>query len=98
MREENEGGPEPCTSTLQAAWKGHREALEWMLRTDAGPQLRYQLLLPAADGRLPVDKAAVNGHGAIARWLRGLMQSQPPSASANPDSSRQAEGPLHKDD
>lgn len=76
------------TSVHKAAWKGHREALEWMLRTEAGPCLRYQLAMPAADGRLPVDKAAVNGHGAIAAWLKTLRAqteaeaAQPSQASA----------------
>eukprot|EP00961_Rhodomonas_salina_P257461 3479388-Rhodomonas_salina.4 len=44
--------------------------------------------MPAADGRLPVDKAAVNGHGAIAAWLKTLRAqteaeaAQPSQASA----------------
>lgn len=40
-----------------------------MIDDESGPHLAYQLVQPAADGRLPVDKAKVNGHAAVALWL-----------------------------
>jgi len=56
----------------KAAWRGHRDALKWMLEDPQGPDLRYQLEMPAADGRMPEEKAMVNGFSAIATWLKNM--------------------------
>eukprot|EP00960_Hanusia_phi_P017112 503379-Hanusia_phi.AAC.1 len=66
-----------CTqASRQAAWRGHKEALEWMLLDPEGPKLLYQLNMLAADGRDPVQKASVNGHAGMAAWLESLRESE----------------------
>ena len=65
------------TAVHKAAWKGHSKCLEWMILSQLGPGLGYQIHMHAADGRRPVDKARVNGHAAVALWLESLESRFP---------------------
>jgi hypothetical protein len=78
------------TAVHKAAWKGHSRCLEWMILDDNGPKLGYQMHMQSADGRRPVDKARVNGHGAVALWLEALQdrfEATPPVATTYRSSS-----------
>ena len=65
------------TAVHKAAWKGHKTCLTWMILSEDGPGLGYQLHMLAADGRTPEDKARVNGHTAVANWLQSLQARFP---------------------
>ena len=58
---------------VKAAWKGHADALRWMLHDDAGPRLTEQLTMLDLDGRTVADLARMNGQGEVAAWLDGLI-------------------------
>lgn len=58
----------------KAAWKGHNEALKWMLLDEAGPKLTEQLLLLDHEGLSVAQLARMGGHGEIADWLQSLAE------------------------
>ena len=58
---------------VKAAWKGHRDALEWLLHADDGPRLTSQLLMPDLEGRTVDELVRLNGQEAVANWLQGLI-------------------------
>lgn len=71
-------------AVVKAAWRGHREVLEWLLLADDGPHLLWQLKLPSLSKKysgLVVAEIAFH-HGTklgqphvieCAEWLRTLV-------------------------
>ena len=62
-------------AVAKAAWKGHEEALRWLLLAPDGPRLTAQLWLRDADGRPVADFVREGGRHAIADWLQGLCDA-----------------------
>mmetsp|Transcript_32119 Transcript_32119/g.70380 ORF Transcript_32119/g.70380 Transcript_32119/m.70380 type:complete len:103 (-) Transcript_32119:159-467(-) len=58
---------------VKAAWKGHLDALHWMLLDEAGPKLRSQLLVRDHEGRSAADLARMNSKDDVASWLDVLI-------------------------
>ena len=60
-------------AVMKAAWKGHMEALQWLVQDPEGPQLKWQCGLRDLEGRSVADQAAMNGMDDAARWLAPLV-------------------------
>ena len=61
-------------AVVKAAWKGHDEALRWLLLEIDGPRLTEQLAMRDLQGRSVADLAAMNGMEATALWLAPLVE------------------------
>ena len=61
---------------VKAAWKGHREACEWLLLDPEGPRLTAQLELLDLEGRTVAELVRQNGQHEMADWLHGLIQER----------------------
>ena len=61
---------------VKAAWKGHDDALRWLLYADCGPQLTSQLALRDHEGRSVADLARLNGQHGTAAWLEKLVNEE----------------------
>ena len=53
---------------VKAAWKGHADALRWLLFDERGPRLTEQLSLRDHEGRTVAQLVRLNGQHAIAAW------------------------------
>ena len=60
----------------QAAWKGHRELLEWLLLAPDGPGLTGQLSLQDHGGLTVMQLARLAGHMVLADWLQAVADTQ----------------------
>ena len=60
-------------AVAKAAWKGHDDALRWLLQADDGPALVGQLALRDHEGKSVAEIAAINGMDATAAWLAPLV-------------------------
>ena len=58
---------------VKAAWKGHSEALEWLLHADDGPRLVEQLGMRDLEGRTVAELVRLNGQHEVAAWLEPLI-------------------------
>lgn len=61
---------------VKAAWKGHSEALRWLLFDADGPKLTSQLLLLDLEGRTVAQLVRLNGQHEVANWLQDLIEEQ----------------------
>ena len=61
---------------VKAAWKGHCEALQWLLFALDGPQLTDQLLLLDLEGRTVSQLVQLNGQHDVASWLQVHIDEQ----------------------
>ena len=61
-------------AVAKAAWRGHTDALRWLLLDPEGPQLTAQLALRDAEGRRIAEAVRDNGQHEVAEWLAGLEQ------------------------
>lgn len=59
-------------AVVKAAWKGHLDALSWLLVAPDGPRLTAQLALRDPQGRGVADLARENGQLDVASWLERL--------------------------
>jgi FkbH-like protein len=60
----------------KAAWKGHDEALRWLLFAPDGPKLTCQLAIRDPEGRSVAQLARINGQHATADWLQPLVERE----------------------
>ena len=51
---------------VKAAWKGHSDALEWLLHADDGPRLVEQLGMRDLEGRTVAELVRLNGQHEVA--------------------------------
>ena len=68
-----------------AAWKGHREVVEWALLDEEGPRLTQQLFVRDLDGRSLLDLCVMAGHEELHTWLNELMVKLKPHDTDNTD-------------
>ena len=61
---------------VKAAWKGHAEALRWLLFDPNGPQLTDQLSLRDHEGRTVAELVRLNSQHAVADWLQQLIEEK----------------------
>jgi len=61
---------------VKAAWKGHLEALQWLLYGDDGPRLTEQLDLLDLEGRTVAELVRQNGQHEVATWLQARIQER----------------------
>ena len=61
-------------AVVKAAWKGHDDALRWLLLDGDGPQLKAQLGMRDPQGRSVAQLAAMNGMAHTAQWLAPLVE------------------------
>ena len=59
---------------VKAAWKGHNDALRWLLIDPDGPTLTAQLHTSDLDCLSAAQLARNNGNEATAAWLEVLMR------------------------
>ena len=69
---------------VKAAWKGHRDALEWLLFAADGPQLTEQLDLLDCDGRTVAQLCRTNAQHTTADWLQSLIEARQAATAATP--------------
>lgn len=60
---------------VKAAWKGHMEALRWLLFDEAGPQLTDQLAMRDLEGRTVAELVRLNGQHDVADWLQQFIEN-----------------------
>jgi len=63
-------------AVIKAAWKGHVDALQWLIFDRDGPALRSQLMLLDHEGRSAAELAAMNHQHAASAWLRESMAAE----------------------
>ena len=61
---------------VKAAWKGHSDALEWLLHADDGPRLVEQLAMRDLEGRTVAELVRLNGQHEVAAWLEPLIAAE----------------------
>jgi len=61
---------------VKAAWKGHRDALRWLLFDEEGPRLTDQLSLRDLEGRTVAELVRLNGQNDVADWLQHLIEER----------------------
>jgi ankyrin repeat protein len=61
---------------VKAAWKGHKDALHWLLLAPDGPQLVEQLDLLDLEGRSVAELVRQNSQFEVADWLQGLIRER----------------------
>jgi ankyrin repeat protein len=59
-----------------AAWRGHRDVVEWALLDPHGPNLIWQLAIVDPEGRSLVQLTTIAGHLELAKWLQRLSEPQ----------------------
>ena len=59
---------------VKAAWKGHDDALRWLLTDPEGPALTAQLHTLDLDSLSAAQLARNNGNESTADWLEGLAR------------------------
>ena len=66
---------------VKAAWKGHTEALRWLLFDPEGPQLTDQLSLRDLEGRTVAELVRLNKQHEVADWLQVLIEEREGNAA-----------------
>tara|TARA_B110001452_G_scaffold186114_1_gene156598 strand:- start:162 stop:914 length:753 start_codon:yes stop_codon:yes gene_type:complete len=61
-------------AVAKAAWKGHLDALKWLLVEADGPRLVAQLALRDSEGRSVAEVVRDNGQHQVAEWLSARVQ------------------------
>ena len=61
---------------VKAAWRGHGEALRWLLLDSEGPRLTAQLSLRDHNGQTVAELVRTNGQHEVADWLQPLIEEQ----------------------
>ena len=84
-------------AVVKAAWKGHDEALRWLLLSDDGPKLTSQLALRDHEGRTVAQLAAMNGMDVTAAWLAPLVDEAEADARAAAGTPPGAQGGVERD-
>ena len=60
---------------VKAAWKGHDDALRWLLLDPDGPKLTAQLHIPDLEGLSVAQLARMGGNERTAVWLEQMIDS-----------------------
>jgi len=68
-------------AVMKAAWKGHLEALEWLVRAEDGPHLVEQLDILDENGASVAELARQNGMPETAGWLQHRIDERRRGAS-----------------
>ena len=63
-------------AVVKAAWKGHLDALRWLLFAPDGPQLTDQLTLLNIEGKNVAELVRENNQHEAADWLDPLIKKQ----------------------
>ena len=62
---------------VKAAWKGHDDALRWLLLDPDGPKLTAQLHIPDLEGLSVAQLARMGGNERTAVWLEQMIEASP---------------------
>ena len=65
--------PSNHPKAVKAAWKGHDDALRWLLLDPDGPKLTAQLHIPDLEGLSVAQLARMGGNERTAVWLEQMM-------------------------